>query len=380
MPFAYLDFDLLKENIQWILQANRGKKIRLATKSIRSVAVLKEILRRSDTFQGVMCFTVAEALYLAEHQLNDLLIGYPVWEAKQIQQVAKAIANGHHITLMVDCTEHVERVEKIAREAGVCCPVCVDMDMSVSVLGFHFGVRRSPIRTKEQLLQLVQRIDRSKHLRLDGLMGYEAQIAGVGDRIPGQPIKSALIRRLKQHAVQRVAQQRAEWVGAIREMGIAVRFVNGGGTGSLGTTSKEDCVTEVTVGSGFYSPLLFDQYRDFRYRPAAGFAVEIVRKPAPGIYTCAGGGYIASGAAGKDKLPRPHLPEGAHLLPLEGAGEVQTPIRYRGPVPLDLGSPVFFRHSKAGELCERFDRLLWFSGGSVIGESTTYRGDRRCFL
>lgn len=167
---------------------------------------------------------------------------------------------------------------------------------------------------------------------------------------------------------------------AIGELGISLRFVNGGGTGSLHHTGREDAVTELTAGSGFFSPGLFDYYQDFHFQPAAGFALEIIRKPAEHIYTCAGGGYIASGSAGADRLPKPYLPTGVRLMPNEGAGEVQTPIQYRGMETLQLGDPVFFRHAKAGELCERFSRLYCVSGGKVVEEMTTYRGDGQCFL
>ncbi len=148
----------------------------------------------------------------------------------------------------------------------------------------------------------------------------------------------------------------------------------------MDTTGKESVVTEITVGSGFYAPSLFDYYRDFRYQPAAGFAIEIVRQPDASIYTCLGGGYIASGAAGPEKLPQPYLPEGAKLDSLEGAGEVQTPIHYRGPIALKPGDPIFMRHGKAGELCERFTHLLLVSNGAVVEEVTTYRGDGKCFI
>jgi D-serine deaminase-like pyridoxal phosphate-dependent protein len=139
-------------------------------------------------------------------------------------------------------------------------------------------------------------------------------------------------------------------------------------------------VTEITVGSAFYSPTLFDSYRDFRYLPAAGFAIEIVRRPRGDLYTCLGGGYVASGVAGPDRLPHPYLPMGAHLLALEGAGEVQTPVRYTGGEELSLGDPIFLRHAKAGELCERFTHLLLVADGTVVDVATTYRGDGQCFL
>jgi D-serine deaminase-like pyridoxal phosphate-dependent protein len=148
----------------------------------------------------------------------------------------------------------------------------------------------------------------------------------------------------------------------------------------LTTTVEDPSVTEVTVGSAFYAPALYDHFRDVRYAPAAGYAIEIVRRPAPTIYTCLGGGYVGSGAAGADKLPQPHLPSGAQLIAREGAGEVQTPILYAGPVKLALGEPIFMRHSKAGELCERFPTLLLVSKGRIVEEVSTYRGDGQCFL
>jgi D-serine deaminase-like pyridoxal phosphate-dependent protein len=65
---------------------------------------------------------------------------------------------------------------------------------------------------------------------------------------------------------------------------------------------------------------------------------------------------------------------------LEGAGEVQTPVRYRGSEKLAIGDPIFLRHAKAGELCERFAQLLLVQGGVVVETAPTYRGDGQNFL
>src|SRR3546814_9925783 len=95
---------------------------------------------------------------------------------------------------------------------------------------------------------------------------------------------------------------------------------------------------------------------------------------------CSGGGYIASGPAGQDRVPQPFLPAGLKLLPLEGAGEVQTPLRLPKGVSLPLGAPVFFRHAKAGELCERFERIVLLRAGKIVGEVPPYRGQGQCFF
>src|SRR3546814_14504636 len=72
---------------------------------------------------------------------------------------------------------------------------------------------------------------------------------------------------------------------------------------------------------------LFDHFSHFRHAPALYFALAVARQPLPDVVTCSGGGYIASGPAGQDRVPQPFLPAGLTLLPLAGAGAVQTPLR-----------------------------------------------------
>ncbi len=380
MPFAFVDLDLLDENVRAVKERAGAKRVRLASKSIRCTAMLRRILAADERFQGMMCFTTREAVWLAGQGFTDLLIGYPTWHPADIGAVAEATKNGAQITLMVDSPAHVAQIAGVARQHGTCLPVCIEVDMSIDVPGLHFGVWRSTLRTPEQVRPVLEAIAKEPAVFLDGIMGYEAQIAGVGDNFPGQGMQNRIVRALKRRSVPVAAERRAATLKLINEMGMSARFVNGGGTGSLATTREEPGVTEITVGSGFYSPALFDNYRDFRFQPAAGYAIEIVRQPAPDLYTCLGGGYIASGSVGPEKQPQPYLPAGAKLLPREGAGEVQTPVRYAGPTPLNLGDPIFMRHSKAGELCEHFNRLLLVSNGQIVDEVPTYRGEGQAFL
>jgi D-serine deaminase-like pyridoxal phosphate-dependent protein len=105
-----------------------------------------------------------------------------------------------------------------------------------------------------------------------------------------------------------------------------------------------------------------------------------VRKPSRRIATLLGGGYVASGPSRRDRLPQPYLPSGLKLTALEGAGEVQTPLAGPGAASLRVGDRVYLRHAKAGELCERFDKLHLVQGDSVVGEVPTYRGEGKAFL
>jgi D-serine deaminase-like pyridoxal phosphate-dependent protein len=159
-----------------------------------------------------------------------------------------------------------------------------------------------------------------------------------------------------------------------------LEFVNGGGTGSVERTTVEAAVTEVAAGSGLFGPTLFDAYAAFVPRPAALFALPVVRRPSARVATLLGGGYPASGAAGDDRLPRPVLPDGLRLARREGAGEVQTPVHGHAAAGLRIGDRVWLRHAKAGELCERFASLHLVAGDALAGEVPTYRGEGATFL
>jgi len=126
--------------------------------------------------------------------------------------------------------------------------------------------------------------------------------------------------------------------------------------------------------------VLFDNYQDFQLRPAMVFGLPVVRIPKPGMITCLGGGYIASGATDPIKTPTPYLPAGLKLEKNEGTGEVQTPLHTRGHHQFQLGDWVFMRHAKAGEPCERFNTIHLLRGEKIVGQCTTYRGDGKAFL
>jgi D-serine deaminase-like pyridoxal phosphate-dependent protein len=192
-------------------------------------------------------------------------------------------------------------------------------------------------------------------------------------------MRGAAIRFMQRRSAAELAERRAAAVAAIREVA-ELRVVNGGGTGSIELTAAEDAVTEVAAGSGFYAPAQFDHYSRFSLRPAAGYALPVVRRPDPWVATALGGGYLASGPGDPGRLPVPWLPPGLKLDREEGAGEVQTPLVGEAAEPLRVGDRVYMRHAKAGELCERFDSLHLVQGGAIVDVVPTYRGEGRTFL
>lgn len=378
-PFACIDLNKLDENINTNLHRAKGKYIRIASKSIRCREVINRILDSHDLYQGIMAYHPAEVLFLIEQGFDDILLGYPVVDSLYIERIAAHIKEGKIICFMVDSVDHLKILNATGKKLSCQIPICIDLDLSDNYPGLRFGVWRSSIQSQNQLIEFVEEMKKLDFIRLDGLMGYEAQIAGVGDSFKNNLIKNAIVKQLKKRSIPNVEKRRKQAVDYLTSEGFHLRFVNGGGTGSLESTTQESSVTEVTVGSGFYTSHLFDNYSNFELQPSIFYAIQIVRQPEPTIYTCHGGGFIASGGIEHTKAPQVYLPTNGQLDSLEGAGEVQTPIRFSElDEQLHIGDPIFMRHAKSGELLEHFNSIVLLDKDSTL-TTTTYRGDGQAF-
>ena len=395
-PVAIVDLEAFDANAADLVRRAGGKPIRVASKSVRCRALLERVLRM-DGFQGIMSFTLAESIWLARAGFDDILLAYPSADRTGYAELAADPKLAGAISVLVDDTAQLDLIDAARHEAGEAgsseggggrrdggteeIRVCLELDTALQLLGgrVRVGARRSPLRTPEALAELAETVQQRPGFRVVGLMAYEGHIAGVGDRIAGRPFRSRMIRAMQRKARAELAQRRADVVAAVRRVA-DLEYVNGGGTGSVESTVAEASVTEVAAGSGLYVPRLFDNYRSFTGRPAALYAQPVVRRPGVGVVTVLGGGYPASGAAGPDRSPVPYLPEGLRYDPQEGAGEVQTPLLGAAADDLLIGDKVWFRHAKAGELCERFAELQLVEGDRIVETVPTYRGEGMTFL
>lgn len=380
-PLAVVDLAAFDANAADLVRRAGGKPVRVASKSVRCRALLERVLEQ-DGFAGVMSFTLAESLWLARSGLTDILLAYPSVDRAGYAELAADPKLAAAVTVMIDDPAQLAMID-FARDGGKEeIRVCLELDTSLHLLGgrIRVGARRSPLRSPAQLADLARSVSRRPGFRLIGLMAYEGHVAGVGDAVPGSPLRSRAVRLMQRVARAELAERRAAAVRAVRAVAPDLEFVNGGGTGSVQHTAAEEAVTEIAAGSGLLMPRLFDHYTAFTGRPAALFAQPVVRRPGVGVVTVLGGGYPASGAAGRDRLPTPYLPEGLRYDSMEGAGEVQTPLIGSVADDLLIGDKVWFRHAKAGELAERFREFHLIEDDRVSAVVPTYRGEGETFL
>jgi D-serine deaminase-like pyridoxal phosphate-dependent protein len=380
-PLALVDLDAFDRNAADMTRRAANRPIRVATKSVRCRYLIERALAKPG-YQGLMCYSLPEALWL--HGLgtsDDLLVAYPTVDRKAIRALAADDRARRQVTIMVDSPAHLALVDRVLGAGHPEIRVCLELDVSWRPLAgrplVHIGTWRSPLYTPEQAAEFALTITKRAGFRLVGVMGYEGQIAGLGDAPPGRPVRAQLIRGIQDRSAQELNQRRAEAIRGIQAL-TSLEFVNGGGTGSLESTAGDASVTELTAGSGLVGATLFDAYRRFTPEPALMFALPVVRRPGPGIATLFSGGYVASGTGTRDRLPSPYLPPGLTLVGVEGAGEVQTPVRGKAADGLKPGDRVWLRHAKAGELAERFNEY-YIAHDDQVTAVPTYRGEGRCF-
>ena len=377
--FAALHLGALTHNALDMQRRAGGVPIRIASKSVRVREVMDAVLALPG-YRGVLAYTLPEALWLAR-TIDDVVVGYPSADRAAYAQLGGDAELARRVTVMVDSLEQLDLIDAaIAPGRREPIRVCIELDASwkARLLG-HIGVWRSPVHTVDQARAFAQAIVARPGFALVGMMAYEAQIAGLGNAPAGKPLTGRMVRAIQRSSMAELIERRTAAVHAVSQLA-TLEFVNGGGTGSIERTGADPSVTEVAAGSGLFGPHLFDNYRHFTPAPAAAFALPVVRRPAPDRVTLLGGGWIASGPPGADRLPQIAWPQGLTMVDREMAGEVQTPVVGAAARRLRVGDRVWLRHTKAGELSEHANELHVVDGDAVVGTVATYRGEGKAFL
>jgi D-serine deaminase-like pyridoxal phosphate-dependent protein len=382
-PFAVVDLAAFDSNARDLVRRSAGVPIRVVSKSLRCRHLIERALAQPG-YRGVMCYSLAEAIWLHSIGLSDdLLVAYPTADRAALRALAADEAARRHITVTIDSAGHLDFIDATIGAGHPQIRVCLDLDMSWRPLPrgpvVQIGTWRSPLRSPAEAASFAQTVLDRPGFSLVGVLGYEGQIAGLGDAPPGRPVRAAIVQAMQARSSAELNERRTEVVRRIRAIA-PLEFVNGGGTGSLESTSADKSVTELAAGSGLVGPTLFDAYAKFHPQPALLYALPVVRRPKAGVATVYSGGYVASGTGTPDRLPSPFWPAGLRLTKTEGAGEVQTPVLGAAADGLRIGDRVWMRHAKGGELAERLTSYqLIGPGESEAVTVPTYRGDGQCF-
>ena len=243
-PLGAIDATALAANAYDMLERAQGTPIRVASKSVRVRGVVDAVLALPG-YRGVLAYTLAEALWLAETGIQDVVVGYPTADRGALTRLATSQKLASRVTVMIDDIAQLDLIDAVVPKHRT-IRVCLELDASLDapILG-HLGVRRSPVHTPAQARALAEAIVTRDGFELVGMMAYEAQIAGLTNK--GKPV----IQAMQRTSIRELRDRRGEAVRRVREIA-DLEFVNGGGTGSLESTHADDSVTEIAAGSGLF--------------------------------------------------------------------------------------------------------------------------------
>jgi D-serine deaminase-like pyridoxal phosphate-dependent protein len=226
-PALILDLDVAKRNIDAMAAKFRElpAKLRPHIKVHKSPELAR--LQVAAGAIGVGCATVWEAAVMADGGIDDVLVANQLVHPDKVAAVA-ALARDHRITVTVDDVRDVDRLARAAEEAGSHLELLVELDV---------GMGRCGVRTKEELLPVVEHIATLPSLTFRGLQAYEGHCMLEPDR--EKRIRDAT-----------VANERAvEAADFLALHGHPCMDISAGGTGTYYITGAHPRVTEVQAGS-----------------------------------------------------------------------------------------------------------------------------------
>ena len=363
-----------------------GKPIRVASKSVRCRGAARRVLARAG-FAGVLAFTLRRGAVAggggtrSRRRRGRLPDGRPGGAARGWPPTP---ARPRAITLMVDDAAQLDLVDaSSAAGAGRPLRVCLDLDASLRRLGGRLHVGRAPLpgaRRRTHAAALARAVAGRPGFRWSGSWPTRRRSPGVGDAAARRPCAALAVRG------DAGAVGRASWPRAgprrSRRSARSRRWSSSTAAAPAASSARPPRrrSPRSPAGSGLFCPALFDDYRAFAARPAALFALPVVRRPAPGMVTVLGGGWIASGPAGR----RP----AAGAVPSRPACAARRRGRRRGADaaarrrrPTGCGSATGCGSGtpRPASCASTSTSCTWSQGDAVTGAVPTYRGEGKAF-
>ena len=176
---------------------------------------------------GITCAKLGEAEILAQAGIKDILIANQIVDPLKIVRLINLSAYTE-VMVAVDSVENIVQLDSAASEKGVRLRVLIEIDI---------GMGRCGVAPGKNALSLAHEIISSSSLRFEGLMGYEGHAVMISD-----PVE-------RKRTAEKAMALLVTTASVIRESGIPVRVVSGGGTGTYAISGQYPGVTDIQAGS-----------------------------------------------------------------------------------------------------------------------------------
>lgn len=360
-PVMLIDTERMNTNIDLIVNSvGREKIYRVVVKSLPSVPLLEQVMRRARTtslmvFHQPFLNAIAEAF-----PESDTLLGKPMPLAaaatfyKKLGNTKYDAAN--QVQWLIDTPKRLQQYQALARQLGIKMRINFEIDV---------GLHRGGLPEPDALAPLLSSIGKDpEHLQFTGLMGYEPHLTG-------------LQASLAHPAVRQVLDIFKGFIDQAKTAGFDAEklTLNGAGSHTLGIYHRDKTMNDLSAGSGVVKPTDFDTYHLNENLPALFIATPILKR--------------------YDELKIPGDPALAKLLPLwnpnmrrlyyiyggywkarvvspPGVAEPiyqstnQSPITTSTAVDLEVDDYMFLRPTQSEHVMLQFGDLYPFKGDQLL--------------
>ncbi len=227
-PAGLVDVDRMRANLDRLAEYTRvhGLALRPHIKTHKVPALAREQLRRGAA--GLTVATLHEARCMSA-VADDILMAYPPVGRVRLNGIV-ALPEPVRVTVGLDSTSALDALSVAAAAAGRTIGVYVEMDV---------GMHRVGLPRTQDVVQLAQRAIDARGIAYRGVMFYPGHIRQrVEEQTPWQ---------------QRLSQDLAERLDALRAAGLTPAAVSGGSTPTAYSSHEVAGLTEIRPGTYIFN-------------------------------------------------------------------------------------------------------------------------------
>lgn len=341
-PVLLVDADAFERNVARMakLCADAGVACRPHAKAHKSPQVAR--IQMDAGAVGMCCAKLGEAEVMAAAGIEDLHITTPVVGVSKIVRLIEA-ARQSRVSVVADDADNISDLAAGAQTAGLRLDVLVEVDVGQGRCGVPPGPRAA---------ELARLIDGHPWLRFRGLQAYQGLIQMRGDIA-------------ERRAAAAEALEKAELSArSVREAGLDIEVLTGGGTGTSAIDAATGGLTELQPGSYIfmdtnYSAIEWDGAPRPPFENALTVLAGVLSRPASDRAILDSGMKAISGDGGAPRAVDHGEAE------FRFAGDEHGQLTFPGAAPLGVGDKVTLLPSHCDTTVNLHDRFIVTRGGEV---------------
>lgn len=366
-PTMLVDLDRFDRNVDAVVHATGGRRLRIVAKSLPSPRLLDYALKRAGS-ERLMAFHQPFLNEIARTLPgSDVLLGKPM-PVLAADRFHRALTPGpfdpaRRLQWLIDTPERLRQYRELAAGRDLRLRLNVEIDV---------GLHRGGVAEPAELARLLTVIDEDPRLEFAGLMGYDAHVA----KLAGLPGEQARELERVQYRYERFLDVLRARRGDAFDAGALTLDAAGSPTYRL-WHDVPGIANELAVGSGLVKPLDFDVPSLEAHVPAVYIATPVLKAAdglaIPGLGPLNGlwsfwdpnrartffvyGGYWKA---------RPVSPPGLVLNPVYGRSSNQEMLNGSRAVALEVDDYVFYRPTQSESVMLQFGDLALVRGGRIV--------------